>query len=83
MPWFSKPVTEKELRDFRNGRRVREAVAKEAAAKADRQAKIKERKAQDAKDKRNVEKSRAKVKAQAKSKTARKSGTGKPSSSWW
>ena len=31
MGLFSKPVTDKELRDFRRGKPVREAVAKESA----------------------------------------------------
>jgi hypothetical protein len=83
MGLFSKPVSAKELRDFKNGRAVREKVAKEAAAKAHRQELIRERKAQDAKDKKAAAASRAKVAKQARTKTARTTNTGKKSSSWW
>jgi hypothetical protein len=80
MPLWGKP-TDRELRDYKAGKPVRERVAREAADKAHRQAAIKERKAQDAKDRKEQAKSIARVKRD-NAKSAR-TNTGKKSSSWW
>jgi hypothetical protein len=81
MGLFSPKVTDKEIRDYKAGKRVPSRVAREAAVRADRQAKIRERHTQDAKDRKAAAASRAKV-AKDNAKSSR-SGTGKPSKSWW